>query len=76
VGVLRSGGDTRFSLLLDVGTVWLVGIPMALLGAFVLRLPVYWVAAMVLTEEVVKVVGATHRFLSRKWINNLARTMV
>jgi len=25
---------------------------------------------------VVKVVGAMYRFLSRKWINNLARTMV
>jgi len=76
VGVLRSGGDTRFSLLLDIGTVWLVGVPMALLGAFVLHLPVYWVAAMVILEEVVKLVGAMYRLTSRKWINNLARTMV
>jgi putative MATE family efflux protein len=75
VGILRSGGDTRFPLVLDVGTVWLVGVPMALLGAFVLHLPVYWVAAMVMTEEVVKLIGGLYRFLSRKWINNLARTM-
>jgi putative MATE family efflux protein len=75
VGVLRSGGDTRFSFILDVGTVWLVGIPMALLGAFALHLPVYWVFAMVMADEITKVAGGTYRLLSRKWINNLARTL-
>ena len=76
VGILRSGGDTRFSLMLDVGTVWLVGIPMALLGAFVFQLPVYWVYAMVMADDLVKAIGGMYRFLSRKWINNLARDMV
>jgi len=71
VGILRSGGDTRFSLVLDVGTVWLVGIPMALLGAFVFHLPVYWVFAMVMADDLVKAIGGLYRFLSRKWINNL-----
>jgi Na+-driven multidrug efflux pump len=71
VGILRSGGDTRFSLVLDVGTVWLVGIPMALLGAFVFHLPVYWVFAMVMADDLTKAIGGLYRFLSRKWINNL-----
>ena len=72
IGILRSGGDTRFSLVLDVGTVWLVGIPMALLGAFVFHLPVYWVFAMVMADDLTKAIGGLYRFLSRKWINNLA----
>ena len=38
IGVLRSGGDTRFGFFLDAGTVWLIGVPIALLGAFVLEL--------------------------------------
>lgn len=75
IGILRSGGDTRYSLALDVGTVWLVGIPMALLGAFVFHLPVYWVFAMVLADDAAKAAGGLYRFLSRKWINNLARSM-
>ncbi len=75
VGILRSGGDTRYSLALDVGTVWLVGIPMALVGAFVFHLPVYWVFAMVVADDVTKAIGGLYRFLSRKWINNLARSM-
>ena len=74
VGILRSGGDTRFSLVLDVGTVWLVGIPMALLGAFVFKLPIYWVVAMVMADDLTKVAGGLYRFLSRKWINNLAHS--
>jgi putative MATE family efflux protein len=75
IGILRSGGDTRFSLVLDVGTVWLVGIPMALLGAVVFQLPVYWVVAMVMGDEVAKFIGGMIRFRSRKWINNLVRAV-
>ncbi len=73
VGILRAGGDTRFGFILDVGAVWCVGIPMALLGGFVLHLPVYWVVLMTLSEEATKAVLALKRVVSLKWINNLAR---
>ena len=72
VGVLRSGGDTRFSLIVDAGTLWLIGVPTALLGAFVLHLPVYWVYLMVLSEEAVKLLVSLLRFRSRQWIHFLA----
>ncbi|HMQ54656.1 MAG TPA: MATE family efflux transporter, partial [Anaerolineae bacterium] len=72
VGVLRSGGDTRFSMFVDGGTIWLVGVPLAWLGAFVLGLPVYWVYLMVVTEELVKVSIALRRFLKGAWIHHLA----
>ncbi|MGD9212005.1 MAG: MATE family efflux transporter [Desulfobacteraceae bacterium] len=71
IGTFRSGGDTRFGLFLDLSGVWLVGIPMGLLGAFVLNLPVYWVMAMVVTEEIYKISLGMPRFFSRKWIRNL-----
>src|SRR5699024_10583398 len=47
VGVLRGGGDTNFSLFLDMGSVWLVGVPLAFFGVLYLKLPVYWVFALV-----------------------------
>jgi putative MATE family efflux protein len=72
IGVMRSGGDTRFSFLIDVGGVWLVGIPMALLGAFGLHLPIYWVYLMVMSDEVSKLILGMWRFFSHKWIHNLA----
>lgn len=72
VGVLRAGGDTRFSLFLDGMIIWIVGVPMAYLAAFVLHLPVYYVYLFAMSEEVSKWILGMLRYRSRKWINNLA----
>jgi putative MATE family efflux protein len=71
IGILRSGGDTKFSLLIDLGGVWLIGVPMSLLAGYVLHLPVYFVYALVSTEEIYKMILGIPRIISRKWINNL-----
>jgi Na+-driven multidrug efflux pump len=71
VGILRAGGDTRFSLFLDGIIIWIVGVPMAYLGAFVWHLPVHLVYLCAMSEEATKWVLGIHRYLSRKWINNL-----
>lgn len=71
IGILRSGGDTKFSLFIDIGGVWLVGVPMAIIAGYILRLPVYYVYALVSLEEVFKVIFGAPRILSKKWINNL-----
>lgn len=73
VSVLRGGGDSRFGFFLDFTGVWCIGVPMAFFGAFFLELPVYWVMAMVMTEEVYKLCMGIPRFLSRKWIMNLVK---
>jgi len=71
VGILRSGGDTRFCMFLDIGMVWFIGIPMAFFAVLVLKLPIYWAMVLINIEEIIKVVIARRRFLSRKWINVL-----
>lgn len=71
IGVLRSGGDTGFALKVEMSSIWLIGVPAALIGGFVLHLPVYYVYAMVLLEEIVKLSIVIPRFRSRKWIHNL-----
>ncbi len=71
-GIIRSGGDTKFSMVLDLATIWIIGIPMALLGAFVFHLTVYWVVLLVMADEVIKMIGGLKRFFSKKWINNVA----
>lgn len=75
VGILRSGGDTRFALAADTGPLWTIGIPMALLGAFVLHLPVYWVVLMVMSDEIVKFVIGTLRVRSGRWIHNVVQNI-
>jgi len=72
VGILRAGGDTRFSLFLDGIIIWIVGVPMAYLAAYVLHLPVYFVYLFVMSEEATKWFLGVNRYRSRKWINNLA----
>ena len=75
VGILRSGGDTRFSFFLETGTMWLIGVVAASIGAFVFHLPVYWVYALAMLDEVVKFTLANWRYYSRRWIHNLAQAV-
>lgn len=73
MGILRSGGDTRFCLAIDAGSMWLAGIPVALLGAFVLRLPVYFVVVLVvLGDELTKFLLGMWRVRSGRWLRNVA----
>jgi putative MATE family efflux protein len=71
VSVLRGGGDTRFGFFLDLTGVWCIGLPIAFFAAFYLKLPVYWVMALIAVEELYKLGIGIPRFLSKKWIRNL-----
>ncbi len=75
VGILRSGGDTRFALFSDTGPMWIVGVPLALIGAFVLRLPIYWVVAMVMFEEALKFALSVWRVTSNRWVHDVVKTL-
>lgn len=75
VGVFRSGGDTRFGLLMDGVVIWLLGVPLTYFAAFVLKLPVYWVYLFTMSEEFVKWSIALWRYLSKRWIHNLAQSV-
>jgi len=72
VGILRAGGDTRFSALIDTGAVWLVGIPMALAGVYLFHLPVWGVYLLVMADEITRYIITFRRFFSRRWIHHLA----
>ncbi|MCC6986635.1 MAG: MATE family efflux transporter [Anaerolineales bacterium] len=71
IGAMRAGGDTRFALFMELGSIWLIGVPAAYIGAFVLHLPVYIVYLMVILEELVKMFASGWRVYSRKWIHDL-----
>lgn len=71
VGILRSGGDTKAALFLDMTGVWLIGIPMAFLGGLVFKLPVAVVYALVFTEEIYKMILGFIRYRKKKWLKNI-----
>lgn len=70
-GILRSGGDTRYCLVLEGLSVWFIGLPMAFLGSAILHLPIYITFAMVYMEEVIKVIISFHRVAGNKWLRTL-----
>ncbi len=76
IGTMRAGGDTRYAMFTELFSIWCIGVPSALIGGFVLHLPVYGVYALVLLEEAVKAVIVLRRYLSRKWIHDLVNAPV
>ncbi|MBI9045894.1 MAG: MATE family efflux transporter [Anaerolineaceae bacterium] len=72
IGILRSGGDTKFAFYLELLSIWLAGVPLALIGAFVLNLEVHIVYLFTIAEEIIKFIIGLIRFLSRKWIHHVA----
>ena len=70
-GILRSGGDTKFCMYLDLISIWLIGVPLAFFSVLVLKLPIYYVLAVVFSEEIFKLAIVLKRYYSKKWINNL-----
>jgi putative MATE family efflux protein len=73
VGVLRSGGDTRYCMILDIIGVWVIGVPLAFISTLVWHLPVHWVLACVFFEEILKSFITIPRFKSKRWVNNVIR---
>lgn len=73
VGVLRSGGDTIFTLIMDMGGTWCIAVPLALLSGLVWKFPLHWVYILIAGEEVYKFLLGLYRFASRKWIRNLVQ---
>jgi putative MATE family efflux protein len=71
VAILRSGGDTKAALFLDVSGVWFIGIPMAYIGGLILHYPIYIVYAMILVEEIYKVILGYIRYRQKKWLKNI-----
>ena len=74
-GILRAGGDTRFVMFTECGTVWLVAVPLAFLAALVWHLPIHLALLATRAESVVKAVILTKRYLSGKWANTVIRNL-
>ncbi|RDY25296.1 MATE family efflux transporter, partial [Romboutsia weinsteinii] len=74
IGVLRSGGDTKFALFLELGCMWLVSLPLTFLAAFK-GLPIFVLVALTYTEEIAKFMFGVPRALSKKWAANIVKEL-
>jgi putative MATE family efflux protein len=71
VGILRSGGDSKYAMLLDVITVWGIAVPLSFVAVLVWGLPIYWVIGIVYAHEIIKILFLIHRYRTRKWLKNV-----
>ena len=70
IGVMRSGGDTKYSLFLEMGCMWLVSLPITFFAAYK-GVPIYILVALTYTEEVAKFIFGVPRAISKKWARNI-----
>lgn len=76
VGIFRSGGDTRFGLILDVSTMWGCSILFGFIAAFVFGFSVPVVYVILMSDEIIKLPITLWRYRSRKWLRDVTRTAV
>ena len=71
VGILRSGGDTLWTMFTDLIPLWFIAIPITYFSGLYSGLPVAIVYLLSCSDEVIKIFPCVIRLRSRKWINNL-----
>ncbi|MDD6395950.1 MAG: MATE family efflux transporter [Firmicutes bacterium] len=71
-GIVRSGGKTKYIMAVDIIGTWGFGVPLGLISAFVLHLPIYAVYFILSLEECVRFAITLWIFKRKKWMNNLA----
>ena len=74
-GVFRSGGDTKTGMKYDLLCLWVFGVGVAAVSAFVFKLPFVWVYALSLVfEDWPKALLCIRHFFSKKWIMPVTET--
>ena len=71
-GILRSGGQTWYVMVIDIVGTWIFGVPLGLLAAFVLRLSVPYVYFLLSLEECVRFGISMIIFRKRWWMKQLS----
>ncbi|MGM0495530.1 MAG: MATE family efflux transporter [Bacillota bacterium] len=70
---LRSGGDTRSTMIMDSGYIWVIQVPVVFLLARLTNLGVIYLFLIVQLLEVPKVLLAYSRYKKEYWLRNLAK---
>lgn len=72
-GIFPAGGDSRFGLKCDTITMWCVTVPIGLISAFLLKMPVVFIYIAINIDEVIKLPAVYKHYKKYKWLNNLTK---
>ena len=70
-GIIRSGGKTKYVMLIDMIGTWGFGVPLGLLSAFVLKLSIPYVYFILSLEECVRFGISVAVLRKKKWMQSL-----
>ena len=71
-GVLQAGGQTKFMTAVNIIGTWGFGVPLGIVTAYVLKLPIWWVYFILSLEEYVRLAISVWLLNSRRWMKNVA----
>lgn len=72
-GIFRAGGDSKFGMICDTITMWVVSLPLGFISAFVLKLPPMTVYFILCLDEFWKIPVVYKHYKSYKWLRNITR---
>lgn len=70
-GIIRSGGRTKYVMVIDIIGTWCFGVPLGFLAAFVLKLSIPYVYFILSLEECVRFAISVGVFRRKKWMQQL-----
>lgn len=72
-GIFCAGGDSKFGFICDVITMWVIVVPIGMISAFVLKLPVATVYILMNIDEIVKLPAVYIHYKKYKWLKDLTK---
>lgn len=73
-GIIRGGGDTAFSMKMNLISMWLIIVPFSALAAFVFHWPPVVVFFLLKWDQIYKIIPVTIRLHSWKWVKEVTRS--
>jgi len=73
IGIVKGGGDVRFILYMNVISTWGIVIPLSFLAAFVWKLPIVWIVALLNSDQIFKCLPVAIHANRYRWIRQLTK---
>ncbi len=71
-GIIRSGGNTKLIMIIDIIGTWCVGIPLCLIATYIFKWDIVGIYALLTTEEVFRLIVSLIVFKKCKWLISLS----
>lgn len=73
-GIFCAGGDSKFGFLCDAVTMWCITVPLGLIAAFGLKLPVLAVYFIINADEIIKLPAVYRHYKKHIWVKDLTKS--